>query len=176
MGRFEWVEFKNKETEEASVDETNQAEISTEYGADQYIHKADKAFEVGAYHSALRYYSRALNQNNNLKAGWMGKILCLLGLGQYDDAIIWADKALEFCMNDPDLIAAKALALNRLGLKAEAFSLSDQSLCDSGMSWFCWITRGDIVLNDNSDNAEYCFLKAVEFTRDDWLPYMMIGA
>lgn len=168
MGRFEWIELGEQE-------EKPQINEEVQYNEDYYLKQADNAFEKGSYQSALRYYSRALNLNNTLKSAWLGQIICLIAMGQFNEASVWADKALEFCPEDPELFAIKALALNRLGMKETALSFSDRSIKDSKNSWLVWAVRADILLDENEDAANYCFYKAQEFAKENWLFYMMMG-
>lgn len=168
MGRFEWIEL-------TEANEPIQIEKPIVYDEDYYLKQADKSFEKGSYQAALRYYSRALNLNNTLKQAWLGQVLCLIALGQFNEAIVWSDKALEFCPDHPEIIAAKALALNRLGLKEEALSFSDKAIKTSKISWLVWAARADILLDENENAANYCFYKAQEFAKENWFFYMMMG-
>lgn len=103
-------------------------------------------------------------------------MLCLLGLGQCNEAVVWANKGLDFCPDCADLIAARAYALNRIGRKDEALQESDRSMEYTDKSWFAWLARADILLDENTINAEHCFMKAIEMSGEDWLAFMMIGA
>ncbi len=114
MGRFERLEFdKSKDNKYKDIEEVSK--IGKEkYGVDYFLDKGYKAFKIGDYKAAIKNYSEALNLNNYVKEGWIGQILCLLCLGQYEDVLTWASQAEGF-IKDSDFIAAKAFALNRLG-------------------------------------------------------------
>jgi len=174
MARFEWIEYKENEEQKERVREEAQ-HCHEEYNEDHYLKLAEKAFEDGLLSNALKYFSRALNLNNKLKRAWIGQVLCLIGLGQYNEAVVWADKALDFCRDDAELLSAKAYALNRVGAKEEAIRQSDQSIEKGKVTWFVWIARGDIMLDTNCSDAEYCFLRAIELADENWLVYMMVG-
>lgn len=174
MARFEWIEYKdNEEKKEKLRDEVKPGH--EDYNEGHYLKLAEKAFQEGLLSNALKFFSRALHLNTMLKQAWIGQVLCLIGLGQYNEAVVWADKALDFCRDDADLLSAKAYALNRIGAKEEAMRQSDQSIEKGNLTWFVWIARGDIMLDTNGSDAEYCFLRAIELAGEDWLAYMMIG-
>lgn len=175
MGRFGWLEFDKDRKEGLIKEQPDELRVGEKEGIDYHLSKGRKAFEKGDYDIAIRYYSQALNLDNYNKEGWKGEILCLICLGKYDDVLIWVEHAKGF-VSDTFFEAAKAFALNRLGLHNEALQVNDVALSNPEADWFCWITRGDIILGlDNLADAEFCFYKAIEFCRDDWFPYMFIG-
>jgi len=171
MGRFEWLEFDYNKDTHADVKESESLKLN----AEQFINKAKKAFEMGDYEYAIRYYSKALNLNNYILEAWKGQLLALLCLGQYNDVITWSDHAMQF-IDDPFFTAAKAFALNRMGAHNEALQMTDITLSSTKADWFCWLVRGDVLLSlGNVANAEFCFLKSIEYVPDDWFVYMLIG-
>lgn len=175
MGRFEWLEFDKDKREGLAKEQPDELRTGEKAGIEYYLIKAKKAFEIGDYDIAIRYYSQALNLDNYNKEGWKGEILCLICLGQYDDVLTWVEHAKAF-VSDTFFDAAKAFSLNRLGIHDEALQINDIALSSPEADWFCWIVRGDILLDlDNLTNAEFCFFKAIEFCSDDWFPYMFIG-
>jgi Flp pilus assembly protein TadD len=44
---------------------------------------------------------------------WTGQVRMLIELKEFHEAKLWADKALEKFPNEPELLAAKAVALAR---------------------------------------------------------------
>ena len=80
-----------------------------------WLRQADANRRQGHYDNALRYYSRALELDKSLIAGWLGQIQMLIGLEEYPEAELWARKALELFRNHGDLLAGRAQAMARLG-------------------------------------------------------------
>src|SRR6266566_3241937 len=80
-----------------------------------YATAARTAFENGNFESALRLYSKVLEFNPQNANAWTGQVRMLIELGEFREAKLWADKALERFPHEPDLLAAKAVALGRQG-------------------------------------------------------------
>ena len=59
---------------------------------------------------------------------WRRQVVMLIEMGECREAALWADKAMELFPNDPDLLAAKATALCRLGDPSAAFKIADQAI------------------------------------------------
>jgi tetratricopeptide (TPR) repeat protein len=70
---------------------------------------------------------------------------------------VWADKALEHFPESPDLLAAKSLALFRMGHENEGRALNDTALEKRGESALVWLARGEIMLRSSRKAAEECF-------------------
>ena len=64
----------------------------TERDADGWLRKADDHRRRGLYENSLRYYSRALEFDKSLVAGWVGQVQMLVLLGEYPEAELWATK------------------------------------------------------------------------------------
>ena len=84
----------------------------------------------------------------------------LIELGEFREAKLWADKALERFPNEPELLAAKAVALARSGDLQGALSFSDASIEERGDTPYVWLARGDVLLARAEARADYCFEKA----------------
>jgi tetratricopeptide (TPR) repeat protein len=173
MSRFRWLEVSDKEER----DKSRKEETPEERGFDEhhYVKLADEQLAEGLYEGALRYYSRALNINLKLEKAWTGQLLCLVDLGEYREAITWADKALEIFPGSADISALKALAWGRQGDMDKAEGFSDSSLKHGEQNSLAWWVRGDILLADNAKNAEFCFQKALEADRKNWMLLLRIG-
>ncbi|MBF0225482.1 MAG: tetratricopeptide repeat protein [Desulfobacterales bacterium] len=170
MSRFEWLEVSDKKKEE--IDTNKNEEV---YDEDYYMNLASEKFDEGNYELALRYYSRVLNLNINSQGAWLGQLLCLIDLGEYNESITWADKALELFAGDPEITAVKALAFGRLGDFDKAAAFSDASLKYAKQSYFVWWVRGDIFIISNPNNSEFCFRKALELAHNDASLFLRIG-
>src|SRR5438876_12406262 len=109
MSRFGNLEFGN-ESEEQSQKPAGLVKDDGYYSAE-----ARSAFESGNFESALRLYSKVLEFNPQNAAAWTGQVRTLIELSQFREAKLWADKALERFPQEPELLAAKAVALGRIG-------------------------------------------------------------
>jgi tetratricopeptide (TPR) repeat protein len=175
MGRFSWLELAGQpspeEAEQFSRGEVNE-EVCLENG-NGYLRQ-------GQYETALQWYSRALRFDLTLAAAWAGQVQCLLFLKEFPEASIWADRALEKFQDDPDLLAAKAMALSRTANTAAALAYSDAALTVKGKNVgpFPWIARGYILLGERNSRpaAMRCFNKALELAGKDWYTHYLIGA
>jgi len=133
-----------------------------------YFHdQALRYWLAGDFEGALRNYSRALEQNSAFYAGWLGQVLCLIELGEYAEANVWADKALELFPEHPELLAVKAVALARDGKMEKALAYSDNSISRDNVTARCWLARAEVLLNRKSEIAESCIDKAVSQAGND---------
>src|SRR4051794_22329740 len=80
-----------------------------------YFAEATAAFQNGDFRSGLRFYSKVLEFNPHNAAAWTGQVRMLIELGEFREAKLWADKALERFPSEPELLAAKAVSLARTG-------------------------------------------------------------
>ena len=85
----------------------------------------------------------------------------LVELGEYREARIWADKALERFPNEPDLLAAKAVALGRGGDLQAALAFSDAPIEERGDTPYVWLARGAVLLAAKQKQAVSCIEQAV---------------
>jgi len=92
----------------------------------------------------------------------------LIELNEFPEAKKWADKALEKFPNEPELLAAKAVALARLGDLEAALAYSDASIEEHGETPYIWLARGDVQLAREEKRADYCFDKAFGMAAKDW--------
>ncbi len=133
-----------------------------------YWSQASMAFENGDFEQALRLYSKVLEFNPQNAAAWTGQVRMLIELGEFREARLWADKALERFRSYPDLLAAKAVALARGGDLEGALAFSDSSIEETGDSSYVWLARGDVMLARREQRADYCFEKAALLAPKDW--------
>src|ERR1044071_881989 len=97
-----------------------------------YQAEAQNAFENGNFELALRMYAKVLEFNTQVAYPWAGQVRMLIELGEWGEAKLWADKALEHFPNDPELLAAKAVALGRSGDGSAALVFSDAAIRERG--------------------------------------------
>jgi len=139
-----------------------------------WLKQADRQRRQGHHETALRMYSRALEDNKAVIAAWVGQVQMLVLLGEYPEAELWARKALEVFKNHPDLLAGRAQAFGRLGDKRQAMGACDQALSQPGESAYRWVVRGELMLINKESIDRHCFDKAAA-ADPDWLVQAEIG-
>lgn len=162
MSRFRNLEFGN-ESEDSPYQSGGGVRDET-----RYLAQARSAFENGEFESGLRLYSKVLEFNPLNAAAWTGQVRMLIELGEYREAKLWADKALERFPHEPELLAAKAVALGRSGDLQGALSFSDASIEERGETPYIWLARGDVLTAREETRADYCFEKALLLAPQDW--------
>jgi len=60
------------------------------------------AFENATFEPALRFYSKVLEYNPGTLAAWTAQVRMLIELGEFREAKLWANKALERFPNEPE--------------------------------------------------------------------------
>lgn len=162
MSRFTNLEFgRHREQErESAVVLTDEA---------RHLAEAEAAFRGGYFEQALRLYGRVLESNPKSAAAWIGQVRMLIELGEFAEAKVWADKALEQLPTEPELLAAKGVALARSGDTDAALAFSDAAIGEQGDTPYVWIARGDVLLSRSEKRADYCFAKALAAAPGDWL-------
>ena len=138
-------------------------------GADHWHAEARAAFARAEFEPALRLFARVLEYDPQCVAAWTGQVRALIELGELREARLWADKALERFPEAPELLAAKAVVLGRLGESEDALALSDASLGGQGDSAYVWLARGDVLLARREQRADHCFERARSVAPGDWL-------
>jgi tetratricopeptide (TPR) repeat protein len=155
MDRFSQLEFDEKTPER----KRSQGEPIRD--ADYFHKEALKYWLAGDFELALRNYSRALEKNSTLLDAWVGQVLMLIELGEYKEAIVWADKALELFPEHPELLAVKAVACCRDYKMEKAIAYSDNSISKEDITSRIWLARAEVMLNRKSSIAENCISKAI---------------
>lgn len=168
MSRFKNLELEIKRKPEKSESEQN-------YDEAYYMDLARKAQIYGDFEMALRYFSRALSYKIDQPEAWTNQVLCLIDLGEIDEAIVWADKAAEVVGPDTELYAVKAMAIGRKGDIERALGYSDSVMKKGENKPLVWLSRADIIIASDPRNAEFCFKKAIECNRFDPFTYIRIG-
>jgi len=129
---------------------------------------AQTAFEQADFEAALRAFAKVLEFNPHNIVAWVGQVRALVELGEFNEAKLWADKALERFVDAPELLAAKAVALARLGDTDAAITFSDAAVEGQGDTPYVWLARGDVLLAREEKRADYCFDKALALAPGDW--------
>ena len=162
MSRFNNLEFGNEADGESPL---HRSELK---GEEYYFGEARAAFENGNFEQGLRLYSKVLEFNPDNAAAWTGQVRMLIELGEFHEAKLWADKALERFSHEPELLAAKAVALGREGDLQGALAFSDASIEERGDTPYVWLARADVLLARRESRADFCFQKALLLAPANW--------
>jgi tetratricopeptide (TPR) repeat protein len=141
-----------------------------------YLKKAEEEELTGEHDKALRSYSAALGENPLLLEAWVGQLLMLLEMEEYPEAGLWADKALEKFPDNAQLLAAKSVALFRMGHRKEGRDLSDAALAGKGESEVVWLCRGELMIAEGRSACEECFRRAVSLSERKGLTRLRVGS
>ncbi|MFC1671649.1 hypothetical protein ACFL01_00800 [Planctomycetota bacterium] len=177
-GRFANLEFddKNEQPESAAPPWESDTKHANEIrDAQYYMERAIERELAGDHNKALRSYSAALGENPLLLDAWVGQLLMLLELAEFREANLWADKALEKFPDTPRLLAAKSVALFRMGRQRDGRKLNDAAIMGKGESWLVWLCRGELMLADSRSAAEDCFQHAVRLSERPDITQLRIG-
>ncbi len=156
MSRFSRLEFDGKK--KPSGPEGRGEEIRNEL----FFHdRALAAYLAGEFEEALLNYSRALEKNNAFYDGWFGQVRMLIELGEYREAKVWTDKALELFPEHPELLAARAVACAKDGEIGKAQAYSDNAVEKPGVTSYVWLSRAEVLFARRSRMAETCLRNAI---------------
>ena len=169
MARFDKLEFGGPERQ-GDPGETAPGEMDEAY----WMKKADEDRRRGLYENALKYYSRALEEDKSLVDGWLGQVQMLIQLGEAQEAEVWSRKSLELFPSNGDLMAGRAQACCRMGDSRQAHALNDGAIRQEGLSAYRWAVRGELMLAGRQDMETHCFDKAQQID-GDWLVPTEIG-
>lgn len=164
-GRFGKLDFDKKGTSTEPV-----ADPWPNLDEDACIAAGDEAYSLGKYEVALSAYSRALRYNKDASAAWIGQVRCLISLGEYREAVVWANRALDRFPASANVLACKGLALALDGDIRQGMEYLDGAVEMRATSAFVWAARGESLLlaPNSAENAHRCFLKALEIAPEDW--------
>ena len=161
MSRFNNLEFEGEHEDPGAMSAVAKDEA-------HYLAEAQTAFANANFDTALRLYSKVLEFNVQNVVAWAGQVRMLIELGEFNEARLWAEKALERFPREPELLAAKAVALARSGCCEEALACSDASIEARGDTPYVWLARGDVLLSRKESRADYCFEKAMLVAPRNW--------
>ena len=124
-----------------------------------YLQQAQAAFEGADFEKALRLFAKVLEFNPQNVGAWSAQVRMLIELGEYHEARLWADKALERFPTMPELLAAKAVALaphRRPGCGAWRFPMPRSG---AGRYPVCLAGARRRLLARHESRADYCLTK-----------------
>ncbi len=162
MSRFENLEFGDAKPGPLKAG----AEGTPVRSAGFFLEQAERLYLAGDFELALRNYSRALEQNPAEYEGWFGQVRMLIELGEYEEALLWSDKALELYPEHPDLLASKSVASSRTGDLEKAMAYTDNALSQRGATAYVWLARAEALLKRGSATATHCVSNAVAAAGD----------
>ena len=166
MSRFENLEFGGQQQKRTE----NRPALKDE---GYYLNEGHAHFSEGEFEKALRSYAKVLEYNPGNVGAWTGQVRMLIELGEYNEARVWVDRALELFPHAPELLAAKAVALGRSGDHKGALVFSDAAVEERGDTPYVWLARADVLLGRNEKTAEYSFQKAFTLAGADWLVHWL---
>jgi tetratricopeptide (TPR) repeat protein len=166
MSRFSRLEFDG-DRGDASGDALPSAK-ACEPGERHYLDRALQEEDRANFEAALRLYARALDENHRSLPGWGGQLRMFIELGNDQEASAWADKALEMIYHAAELLAAKAVALARLGDPEAALVFSDEAVEIDPAIPYPWLARADVLLTRGETSADFCIQKALAAGPGDW--------
>lgn len=145
------------------LDKASEGVARTErtFDCSEYVQKARELEWNGEHEAALRLYARALSHNPHHEGAWVGQLRCLVAVDDFDEAILWAEKAAEYLPRSGPVRAWKAVAAARSGDAAGAQVLSDEAL-RMGHSPDVWLARGWVHGTQRPEPAARCMDKALE--------------
>jgi tetratricopeptide (TPR) repeat protein len=155
MSRFSRLEFEGKRA--VSADGKGEPIRDETF----FYERAMSAWLAGDYETALTNYSRSLEKNSAFYESWFGQVRMLIELGEYREANLWADKALELFPNHPELFAAKAVACVRNAEFDKAMAYSDNAVEKQNITWYVWLARAEVLMNRKSRMAESCIASGI---------------
>ena len=132
------------------------------------LRTADEACRTGCFETALQLHTHALRTDRALVPAWVGQVQMLVELGEYPEARLWADKALELFKNNGELLAAKAQACVRQRDFDAAQACTDASMQSAGSSAYRWRVRAEVLLRHAAERARDCFEKSLAEPGTDW--------
>ena len=162
--RFDKLEFERPEERPTG----QEAELRVDKDEKYWMHMAEDNRRGGNYETALRFYSRTLEVDKALVPAWVGQVQMLVQLGEYPQASLWSQKALELFPSHGDLMAGQAQAECRMGNVKKAYALSDGALRQRGESAYRWQVRGELIVVGKERTDRHCFDKA-QLADSDWL-------
>lgn len=140
-----------------------------------YLKEARLGFENAKFEYALRAYAKALEFNPMSSVAWAGQVQMLIELGEYKEAKLWAEKALERFPNNSEILSLKAMALGRYGDLDAALAYADAAVEERGESPIIWLARADVLMARKEKMAEYSIERAIVMAPEDWFAHWMVS-
>jgi tetratricopeptide (TPR) repeat protein len=170
MSRFSHLEFDGKRDpgSKGGADGAQKSGTGEPVRDAHFFYERAKGFWLaGNFEEALANYSRTLEKNSAFYEGWLGQVRMLIEMGEYPEAKIWSDKALELFPEHPELFSAKAIACVRDAEFDKAQAYCDNAIQKQGATWYVWLARAEVLLARRSRMAQTCLANAVNQAKGD---------
>jgi tetratricopeptide (TPR) repeat protein len=164
MSRFDNLEFDDAHLRRAAAAGLGRGTLIRDVA--YFMQAGEQDYRAGRLEAALKDYSRALECDGAVHECWLMQVRILTELGEYGEASVWADKALELFPESPELLSAKAVAAVRMGMLRQALDYSDNAMSRQGATPFVWLARGEVMLARDSRMAGHCFDQAERLCTD----------
>lgn len=160
----------------------DKAQYCVERGSEEYFY--------GFYDSALRYFARALKEDENQYVAWVNQIRVLIDTGKYKEALFWADKGITRFPGCLLMVFAKAYALAYAGQIEQAKRLINKPVLEKNEPSLFWLFRGEVLIKIKQGifhklispykgigktGAFFCFMKALDSNPNDGFMNQRIG-
>jgi tetratricopeptide (TPR) repeat protein len=170
MPRFDKLEFGPSPDDPQAPSEAGPRQHDEAYWMEQALeHRRN-----GHYENALRFYSRALELDKSLAAGWVGQVQMLVLLEEFRQAEMWSRTGLGLLPSHGALLAGRAQAFCRMRDMKKAQELSDAALAQDGQNGYGWLVRGELMVATRHQTDHHCFESARHFDQD-WLVLLEIA-
>ena len=131
------------------------------------LEKANNALFYGAFHFALRMFSKVLKDSMDNEDAWIGQLLSVFWAGAYEECIRCADQAEKFIPNSAHRLALKSAALGRVGDFVEARIVAERAFKMPGFGAIGDWARGDFLIDKEAAAAAACFESALQASGKD---------
>lgn len=181
MGRFSKLETRSvspaKEEAAVTAMPTGKLKIAdAPSGAATLLARGDEEFFRGESKQAMRWYSRAMQDDASCLEAWVAQIRVLLLERQLREARVWITRGLSSFPDAPALLALRAVHSALSGMVRAAMGASDMILSKQGNDANAWVARGHVLLIDANKNAPFCFDQAIQQSDErDWKTPFLIG-
>lgn len=151
------------------------AEGRLDLGAKACIERGDHALYRSDLKGALRWYSRAIDEDSTHLESWVNLLQVLLLRGNLSEAISWMQRGLALHPDAAALLGLRAVIHARRGMMRQALNTSDVVLERAGDQPLSHLVRGQVLMLAGNRNADYCFEQALKLTgRGDFkTPYQI---
>lgn len=144
MGRFDHIQPEGPAA-------PAEAKPEEQFDFAHYANIARKAHLRGQFEGALRHWGRALERDRGRPEAWSGQVLCLLDMGQPEEAFAWLEQACKVAGERAEFLALRAVACARTGQSRDALAWSDRSLKDGPDQPEVWLARAEVLYRAGQD-------------------------
>lgn len=123
-----------------------------------------------SYKRAMEHFDKAVIYNPNDGASYNDRALCMVELGEFDEAFNYFDKGIEVEPDFATIYHNKGWLLNNLGRHDEAIECFEKALVLDSMRAVTYENLADAYINKgDNEKALECYCKAVEVLKPDYI-------